>query len=120
MLRKVVIPQYANLNFDMNFDSIGLPLQLVDFGYEFSQLIKAKKQGLISKQSETVVRSRCQAFLVRVCKELQSCISYNMAKLKKVSNFFSSVCLSQVCPPFASISSEFASPQNLKKIENQG
>ena len=39
MLKRVVIPDYANIRADMNFQSILLPLQSVDFGYEFSNML---------------------------------------------------------------------------------
>ena len=72
MLKRVAIPDYANLKrADMNFRSILLPLQSVDFGYEFSNMLNLKKtQGLISPDDDTILLNRCQSFLVRACKEL--------------------------------------------------
>ena len=93
---------------------------MVDYGYEFSQLMETKRsQGEISQEADIEVRSRCKAFLVRVCKELLSRMPDNLTQLKKVSNLSPSVCLSQVRPPFRNLPLEFAKTQSLEKIENQ-
>ncbi|CAG5098065.1 Protein of unknown function [Cotesia congregata] len=110
LLRRVLHPSSVSLEVDLNFQSIYLPLQKVDFGYKFTALVnRLVKDTDISQTTVNNVKHRCQLFLIRACKELLSHTSGNTAILKKIRVFSPKICLKSDRPAFAEL------PLNLLK-----
>ncbi|CAG5103821.1 Protein of unknown function, partial [Cotesia congregata] len=110
LLRRVLHPSSVSLEVDLNFQSIYLPLQKVDFGYKFTALVnRLVKDTDISQTTVNNVKHRCQLFLIRACKELLSRTSGNTAILKKIRVFSPKICLKSDRPAFAEL------PLNLLK-----
>lgn len=120
MLKRVLHPNSVKLEVDFNFTSIFLPLEQVDFGYEFSVLLAKKKaSNSVSEDVLLNIKSRCHKFLIRACKELLARIPEHFDTLKKVKNISPAVCLSHTRPPFSELPLGLADESKLGEIESQ-
>lgn len=120
MLRRILYPTSVKLDVDLNFHSIFLPLDKVDFGYEFSTLLANKKMlKLITDEVVLTVKTRCHKFLVKACKELLLRLPDNMSTIKKMKNLSPDVCLSHTRPAFSELPLELADQTKLSEIESQ-
>ena len=119
MLRRVLCPEYVKLAVD-NFSSILLPLERVDFGYEFSSLLQEKMAAkALSENNCIVVKERCQKFLIQSCKQLLFRLPQNLDLFKKIQNLSPSLCLSHMRPAFANLPLALADQSKLTEIESQ-
>lgn len=120
MLRRILYPDSVKLEVDMGHISIFLPLEKVDFGYEFSTLLANKrKANMITEDVLLNIQSRCHKFLIRACKELLARIPENVETLKKVKNLSPTICLSHTRPPFSELPLELADQSKITEIESQ-
>ena len=120
MLRRVLCPEYVKLAVDWNFSSILLPLERVDFGYEFSSLLQEKMAAkALSGNNCIVVKERCQKFLIQACKQLLFRLPQNLDRFKKIQNLLPSLCLSHMRPAFANLSLALSDQSKLTGIESQ-
>ena len=88
MLRRILRPKYVKLAVDWNFTSILLPLERVDFGYEFSSLLEEKMAAKALNDNNCIaVKERCQKFLTQACKQLLLCLPQNLDLLRKFKIF---------------------------------
>lgn len=66
MLRRVLYSSAVRLNVDLNFESIVLPIEKVDFGYQFAILLKKMiKDKNIADGAIKDLKIRFQSFLIR-------------------------------------------------------
>ena len=120
MLRRVFYPEYVKLAVDWNFSSILLPLERVDFGYEFSSLLPEKMAAkALSENNCIVVEERCRKFLIQACKQLLFRLPQNLDLFKKIQNLSPSLCLSHMRPAFANLPLALADQSKLTEIESQ-
>ena len=120
MLRRVLCPEYVKLAVDWNFSSILLPLQRVDFGYEFSSLLQEMMVAkALSENNCIVVKERCQKFLIQACKQFIFRLPQNLDLFKKIQNLSPSLCLSHMRPAFANLLLALAYQSKLTEIESQ-
>ena len=120
MLRRVLCPEYVKLAVDWNFSSILLPLERVDFGYEFSSFLQEKMAAkALSENNCIVVKERCQKFLIQAYKQLLFRLSQNLDLFKKIQNRSPSLCLSYMRPAFANLPLALADQSKLTEIESQ-
>lgn len=120
VLRRIIYPTSVKLDVDMNFKSIFLPLEKVDFGYEFTVLLENKrKMNLISEENKHAIQARCHAFLVKASEELLARVPRNIATLKQIKNLSPAICLSHTRPPFSELPLSLAEQAKLPEIENQ-
>ncbi|CAG4941713.1 unnamed protein product [Parnassius apollo] len=74
------------------FENSLLPLDSIDFGEKFNDLL-AKKTVSVDKAKE--VKQRCSAFLVRLVREIVDRLPLNVSVVEKIELFAASrVCLS--------------------------
>ena len=121
MLRRVIHSNHVALDVNLNIQSIYLPIDKVDFGFEFINfLLKCTLEKKISSEEAQNIQTRCFNFLKRSCYELLSRLPNNLSLLKKVKNLVPSVCTNKIShPTFQELPLELADPSKISLIENQ-
>ena len=118
MLRRILHPQFVNFEVNLEFTSIYLPIEKVDFGYNFANKL-ATIRIQISSASVKNIHERCHMFLKSCCKELLNRIPSNHATLQKINNFSPNICLNPSRPAFAELPLELADQSQLNLLEDQ-
>lgn len=120
MLRRVLQSKYVSLEVNLDAEELFLPMDSIDFGYEFSNIMSgALASKKVVPEQTNVIQNRCFNFLKKACKELLVRTSSNIDILKKIRNFSPSICLSPTRPPFSELPLEFADKSIISDIENE-
>ena len=119
-LRRIVYSQHVSLAIDFQFQSIFLPIQKVDFGFEFSSLKNSyQENNVIDRERLNDVEQRCHQFLIIACKQLLMRMPNDVDALNKIKNLSPNVILNHTRPPFSELPLTFADQSKLSEIENQ-
>lgn len=120
MLGRVLHPLAVKLSVDLNFKSILLPIERVDFGYQFSILLKTMiETKKITESAAHHLKTRCQSFLIGACKELLKRTAGNSEILSRIKILSPTICLKPSRPPFNELPFHLINDCDIPVIEKQ-